>query len=575
MTDTGLRKTDARKPFLGSHAKCMLLALNDLRVRGQLCDVTLTVDGSMFVAHRAVLAACSDYFCAMFTNQMSESSQSVVELRGLKAVTMEVLLQFIYTEQVEVTVENVQELLPAACLLQLKGIETRCSEFLKDQLDPSNCIGIRRFAETHSVPGLLAAAETYCLTHFGEITGEEEFLEIRPDELSQLLCRDNLEVSDESEVYEAVIRWVKHRPDDRKNHLYTILEHVRLPLLSPIYITDIVDKQPLVKTSHECRDLVDEAKRFHLRPDCRTEMHGQRFQPRTGGDVRLVVIGGFGTGRQPLSLVEEFNPKVSEWRTLPALDHGRRYLASVALGDRLYAIGGYDGTSRLSSVTCLDCSTLGEGESGWIHLSPLSISRGLPGATAYKDLIYVAGGFDGDSRHSSVETYDPLIDRWTTATPMSVSREGAGLVSTNGVIYSIGGYDGATILKSVEMFDPNSGQWMSAPPMNIQRSGAGVTVANELIYVFGGFDGSQHIASAECFNPRTNKWTILSEMNSARCYAGAASIHGRVYAVSGYDGQSLLDTVEVYDQWQDKWKVQPTTMNERRCDAGVTALRLA
>ena len=35
---------------------------------------------------------------------------------------MEILLDFVYTETVHVTVENVQELLPAACLLQLKGM---------------------------------------------------------------------------------------------------------------------------------------------------------------------------------------------------------------------------------------------------------------------------------------------------------------------------------------------------------------------------------------------------------------------------------------------------------------------
>lgn len=36
---------------------------------------------------------------------------------------MEILLDFVYTETVHVTVENVQELLPAACLLQLKGTD--------------------------------------------------------------------------------------------------------------------------------------------------------------------------------------------------------------------------------------------------------------------------------------------------------------------------------------------------------------------------------------------------------------------------------------------------------------------
>ena len=44
-----------------------------------------------------------------------------MDIQGLTAVTMEILLDFVYTETVLVTVENVQELLPAACLLQLKG----------------------------------------------------------------------------------------------------------------------------------------------------------------------------------------------------------------------------------------------------------------------------------------------------------------------------------------------------------------------------------------------------------------------------------------------------------------------
>lgn len=44
-----------------------------------------------------------------------------MDIQGLTASTMEILLDFVYTETVLVTVENVQELLPAACLLQLKG----------------------------------------------------------------------------------------------------------------------------------------------------------------------------------------------------------------------------------------------------------------------------------------------------------------------------------------------------------------------------------------------------------------------------------------------------------------------
>lgn len=62
---------------------------------------------------------------AIVNLQLAEKGKSFVDIQGLTASTMEILLDFVYTETVLVTVENVQELLPAACLLQLKGIFLR------------------------------------------------------------------------------------------------------------------------------------------------------------------------------------------------------------------------------------------------------------------------------------------------------------------------------------------------------------------------------------------------------------------------------------------------------------------
>ena len=53
---------------------------------------------------------------------MSEKDQSEIRLYEISASVMGVLLDFCYTETVNVSVENVQELLPAACLLQLTGL---------------------------------------------------------------------------------------------------------------------------------------------------------------------------------------------------------------------------------------------------------------------------------------------------------------------------------------------------------------------------------------------------------------------------------------------------------------------
>ena len=114
-------KSDLHDCVTTGHAQDILLSINTLRKSKKLCDVILVVDDKEFPAHRIVLAACSDYFCAMFTNDMAESQKPEVTLQGFSADVMEVLLDFVYTESVKVSVENVQALLPAACLLQLTG----------------------------------------------------------------------------------------------------------------------------------------------------------------------------------------------------------------------------------------------------------------------------------------------------------------------------------------------------------------------------------------------------------------------------------------------------------------------
>lgn len=57
---------------------------------------------------------------------------------------------------------------------------------------------------------------------------------------------------------------------------------------------------------------------------------------------------------------------------------------------------------------------------------------------SFSDMIYVAGGFDGSRRHTSMERYDPNIDQWSMLGDMQTAREGAGLVVASGLIYCLG-----------------------------------------------------------------------------------------------------------------------------------------
>ena len=114
-----------------------------------------------------------------------------------------------------------------------------------------------------------------------------------------------------------MFNWINFDKKNREQHLPKLLKHVRLPLLSPQFLTDVCDNETMIKKSFDCRDLLDEAKKYYLRPDCRPEMNGSRFQIRTGKDEHLVMLGGFGFQQKPLDIVEKYCPRTNKWTQLP------------------------------------------------------------------------------------------------------------------------------------------------------------------------------------------------------------------------------------------------------------------
>lgn len=159
-----LVQTSARCPRITrfSHSFCIYLHLSRQNL---LCDVVLVAEGIEIPAHKMVLASCSPYFYAMFTG-FEESRQDRITLQGVDPRALQLLIEYVYRAVVEVTEDNVQILLTAANLLQLTDVRDACCDYLQTQLDPSNCLGIRDFADIHGCIDLLNYAETYIEQHF-------------------------------------------------------------------------------------------------------------------------------------------------------------------------------------------------------------------------------------------------------------------------------------------------------------------------------------------------------------------------------------------------------------------------
>ncbi|KAI0237966.1 Kelch-like protein 3 [Lamellibrachia satsuma] len=193
-----------------SHALRVLEALNEQRRQHVLCDVIVCVDDQEFACHRSVLAACSPYFFAMFSSDMRESLEQRVSISGIAPAIMEQLINYAYTANITISQEDAQHLLSAANMVQMTSIREACCAFLEREMSPANCIGIYCFAEAHVCDILSAKAKAYAMENFSEVAQHDEILCLPCCTLVDLIASDELIVTSEEVVFQAVINWVRY-----------------------------------------------------------------------------------------------------------------------------------------------------------------------------------------------------------------------------------------------------------------------------------------------------------------------------------------------------------------------------
>ena len=112
----------------------------------------------------------------------------------------------------------------------------------------------------------------------------------------------------------------------------------------------------------------------------------------------------------------------------------------------------------------------------WESVAPMLARRKHLGAACLDGKLYAAGGRNDTTELSSVESYDPATNQWTSVVAMATRRSGVGLAVVNKKLFAIGGFDGTTYLKSVEWYDKSANQWKMAQCMNYRRLGGGFGV---------------------------------------------------------------------------------------------------
>jgi N-acetylneuraminic acid mutarotase len=262
------------------------------------------------------------------------------------------------------------------------------------------------------------------------------------------------------------------------------------------------------------------------------------------------------------------------WMDHTPMDVARFSLAAAVVNDRLYAIGGVDGTCPSSPCEFAPLGTVemfnplvtayAEFEQAWTPRHSMGTPREGFAAAVVNGKIYAFGGHTtGGGPVDSMEVFDPVANAWSPGASMGEgARSGMAAAVINNTIYAVGGNtavggDPSVPLATVEAYSEGTG-WTRMEPMLIARSGAGAAAVNGTLYVIGGDDGGT-VEAYDLGDP-VNPWSMKAPIPDGGGEAVAAALNGLIYAVSGPSG-----ALKVYNPALNSWAPlgsMPSSLNQ-------------
>ncbi|XP_054030035.1 kelch-like protein 32 isoform X1 [Dryobates pubescens] len=529
---TGQRLCQSR-----SHNDAVLAALNQQRSDGTLCDVTLVAEEQKFHAHKAVLAACSDYFRAMFSLCMVESEADEVNLHGVTSLGLKQALDFAYTGQILLEPGVVQDVLAAGSHLQLLELLSLCSHYLIQELNSFNYLDLYKLADLFNLTLLENAVVDFLVKHLSELlkSHPEEVLALPYCLLREVFKSDRLTSLSEEQIWQLAVRWLEH--NCRYQYLEELLQYVRFGLMDADTLHAAALAHPLVQASEAATALVREALAYHQSTFAQPLWQSRRTRPRSQSDT-LYIIGG--KKREVC--------KVRELRYFNPVDQENAHVAGIA---------------------------------NWSELAPMPVGRSHHCVAVMGHFLFVAGGEaeQCSGRSCAVRTacrYDPRRDRWADIAPMKNCREHFVLGALGDFLYAVGGRNELRqVLPTVERYCPRKNKWSFVQPFDRSLSCHAGYVLDGLLWVSGGVTNTaQYQNRLMVYDPKQNKWLSRSPMLQRRVYHSMAAVQRKLYVLGGNDldynnDRVLVRHIDAYSIDTDQWTRCSFSMLTGQNESGV------
>ncbi|KAG7333394.1 hypothetical protein KOW79_003529 [Hemibagrus wyckioides] len=569
------------------HSQKLLRSLRSFREDGSFQDAVLVLEGEEIPVQKNILAAASPYIRTKlnYNPPKEDGSTYTIELQGISVPIMKQILDYIFSGEISLSEDTIQDVVQAADMLLLTDLKSLCCQFLESCITAENCIGIRLFSLHYCLHHVHHVATEYLQTHFRDVVDTEEFRELPPERLCELLAMEKLNVGNEKYVLEAVVRWLAYDIEARRVHMKEVMSAVWVQGLDQSYLQEQMVGDPLM------REVIGECCMESLRGAAQQgEALLAAFKPRGYSECIVVAGGEDRATRTPSAVTRCMCPLYDRnrqlWIDLQPMNERRIGHGVVTADGCLFAIGGMD-----ENKTVLSSGEKYDPENNtWTHIPPMNQARQHFCIAEMDGLIYVLGGENEDTEVLlTMEVFDPHLNNWTSQTSMTTVRKFGCCATMKKKLYVMGGGSYGKIYDSVECYDPKTQQWTTLCPLKERRFGAVACGVGQELYVFGGVrsrdadnpESSQMtICKSEFFHDELKRWVLLDDQNlcihtTSSFVYGAVPIGASIYVVGELDTGTSYDYVREFRRSTGTWHSTRPLLPSDLCKIGCAALRIA
>ncbi|XP_051566868.1 kelch-like protein 41a [Myxocyprinus asiaticus] len=570
--------------------------LKELLKENKFVDCILKVGDRSVPCHKLIMAACSPYFRELYISEdgveRSDSNKEVV-LEDVDPTIMDMIVNYLYSAEIEITDENVQDVFAVANRFQIPSVCTVCINYLQNKLSVGNCLAVFRMGLVLSCPRLAVTARDFIADRFETLAKEEDFLEFNAPELFAIIGCDALNVEKEEVVFELLMKWVRKNKEIRVKALGDAFEHIRFRLLPEKYFKEKVEKDDIIKADPEL------VKKLQVIKDAFAGKLPQTKEGEKGdGEEGENVLPGYLNDNQRLGMYARdlilmindtaavaYDVNENEcFLAAMAEQIPRNHVSITSKKNQLYLLGGLfvDEDNKESPLQC-NFYQLETHSSNWIALPPMPSPRCLFAMGEFENLLFAVAGKDlqADESLDSVLCYDVDKMKWMETKKLPLRIHGHSVISQNGLVYCIGGKtDENKTINKMFAYNHKKSEWKELAAMQTPRSMFGAVVHKGKIIVVGGANEDGLLASCEAYDCETNKWETFPEFAQERSSVNLVSTAGALYAVGGFTikENENKDSVpsEITDIWQyEEDKKQWTGMvREMRYAAGASCVSM-